>query len=360
MTSVFDRRIEHFQHKVQVNINLADDEIGRLSNDLTEIQGEINQTKDQLNRVNIILSQSEQAKLGKTSRDIAKKKAKIAKIKTQHENEILELVEKHRKEMETLQHDYQESLSRLEVWAQKREAQRTGNIDLAIKQAQEMSQQLLSTVGRAEKAAIEDASPDVEELNEIEYARLTRLETAVRQKNDERYAALMAAKSRLSDCVTTLEEMERNQILKINSLQNKLKALDASYQMRQKRCVDQNTHAIDTLKRKLEEAKKKEEMMRESIDKVEHIQKRQIYSTVREGEELRLTMQAVNSEPRREASKDGDENSFAEYEKLKKILEAKENELINARTENESMKRELGRLKHESKMKNLRKNNANF
>ena len=222
-----------------------------------------------------------------------------------------------------------------------------------------MSQQLLSTVGKAEKAALDDAGPDVEELQAIEYERLSRLETAVKQKNDERYASLMAAKSRLSDCVTTLEEMERNQILKINSLQNKLKALDNSYQMRQKRCIDQNTHQIETLKRKLEEAKRKEDMMKDSIDKVESAQKKQIYSTVRKGEELRLTMQAVNSAPRTE-NIDSDDISYAEYEKLKKLLEAKENELINARTENESMKRELGRLKHEAKMKSLKRNNKNF
>ena len=357
MSNVLDRRIEHFQHKVQQNITLADDEIQRLSQDLQTLQGEIVEVKDQISKVNTQLNQAEQASKGKIQRKIAKGQLKVANVKIKNENIIKEIVEKHRIDMNALQNDYQNSLAQLEVWAAKRETQRTAALDAALKQITEQTNQTRSTMTTIERTAVDDAGAEMEDLQTIENNRLTRLERLVKAKNNERLNSLLAAKARLSDCVTTLEEMERNHSLTMSSYQGKLSSLDANYEQVVKRMQETCSREVETLKRKLLEIQRKDESMRDMIDKIQHNQKRQMFSAVREGEDLRLQMQTVCSEPVYIASEDEEHRQQSiMYEKLKKKLADRENQLIKARTENESMKREICRLQHENKRKTVHRN----
>ena len=355
MSNVLDRRIEHFQHKVQQNITLADDEIQRLAQDLQALQGEISEVKDQLGRVNVQLNQSEQAAKGKYQRELAKSRLKVSQVKIQNENRIKEIIEKHRVDMEALQNDYQNSLAQLSVWATKREQQRTAQLDIAMKQIEDQTNDMKNTISTVERTAVDAAGAEVEELQKIEYSRMSRLERSVKAKNEERLAALLSAKARLSDCVATLEEMERNHSLTMSSYQGKLNALDSNYQQRVKRMQELSAREIENLKRKLQETKRRDESMRDQIDQIQHNQKRQMFSAVREGEELRIQMQSVGAEA---AQANEDEEKAAQqmmYDKLKKKLADRENQLIKARTENESMKRELSRLQHEARKKNMRR-----
>ena len=118
---------------------------------------------------------------------------------------------------------------------------------------------------------------------------------------------------------------------------------------------ENNKREIARLKNKYETFKKREENLQEAIDRVEDNQKRQMLVAVQEGEELKRTLTMSHSFSDSQNSINEDENNAKiqsnNYKELKKKLEEKENELVKARTENESLKRELARLQYQSTLK---------
>ena len=356
---VMNRRIERFRNKVQVNINLADDEIMRLSNDLMRLQGEVDSTKDELNRVSIQLQQKENASAGKVSREQAKYSSKVSKVIIQNQNEINEINKQHKENVAREQKDFQKSIDQLKERCDQEEAKKTQKIDSEMKQIEEQKRIFENTIQNASNSVLEEDEDVIYEITSIENSRLSQLQRSIISKNNERHQLLISAKYRLSQCVDRLDEMEERHRMAINSLNLQLQSLDNKYHTRIRLLQENSKREIARLKNKYETFKQREENLQEAIDRVEDNQKRQMLAAVQEGEELKRTITMSHNTSVSQSSINENENSTQnitnDYNELKKKLEEKENELVKARTENESLKREVARLQYQSTLKKRQK-----
>ena len=383
MDDVMNRRIERFRSKVQTNINLADDEILRLSNDLMKLQGEVDSVRDELNRVTIKLDQKEQAGIGQISRQQAKCSTKVSRVKTQNENEINEITKQHSLQIAKINKDYRDSLDQLRDQMEEKEHQRTAPLEAELKAIEDQKRGFEKTIRESSDPVLDEDEEVVSQIKSIEYSRLSHLERSIITKNNDRYLSLMSAKQRLSDVVQRLDQMEQDHKMAINSLLRQLQTVEERYKTRISMLQSNNEHEIKRLKNQYEVLKQKEERMQDSIENVQRNQKRQMMAAVQEGEDLKRSVTMYRRSSLQETTAntshsftannythnssynyshhsttttnitqnyDNDDVKAAtvEYQRLKKELEKKENQLIKARTENETLQRELARLKHES------------
>ena len=348
---VFERRMEQFQNKVQQHINLADDEIARLTTYLTTIKGDIIETNDQLNRLQIQLIQASQESSGNAKRQQAALNAKISKMKALFNLKLQEMQTTHANDVTSLQDDYQNALNNIHKTMKDRVAQQTAPIDDLIKQTKAKLQAMDSTFGSSRRELDEAAVEDIKAVQEVAIAQQKQLEKAIQKRVQERLDSILQAKSRLSDCVATLEEMERNHASQMNEYKIKLEALDIQYQAKIKRETDNHNRQLVSLKNKINENEKRNFAYQRSIHKIERHHKQQLNSAVREGDNLQYSMKTQEMQNQIAAKENEKLRRLVDkLQVLREKLEKRENELASERSDNESLKREINRLKHESQM----------
>jgi hypothetical protein len=348
MNAILERRIEQFQSRIQQNINLADDELERLSNYLTLLQGEVVQAKDKLTEVERQISLATQQSLGRKKRIEANLGTVVAQLKTRHESFVRELLEENTAEIECINKEYQSKLRDLESIAQRTILAKTRPIEDALNETQSLRLQDSKNLRQSELER-EDRENTMS-LLEIDSNRQRRLEATIRARTRERHTSLLQAKDRLSECNATLEEMERKHNTFCSNFQSKLDNLDIRHQEKVKREKERRDREISSLRRRAEELHKKEKALDRTVQKIESRLRIQIENAVKEGEYVKNEMNVKSNVSLDERHGERLETWLQNLEDLRRKLGLRDSELLKARTDNESMKREIGRLKHEIRM----------
>lgn len=358
---IFERRVEQFKNKIQQHINLADDEIARLTSYLTTVKGDIEETKDKLNRMQIKLAQTSHEVAGRNKRNQAILNTKIAKLKYLYNMKKQECQSDHNKNISTIQEEFQKMMDSIHSNLKEKVNQETAPIEDEIQKTTTKLQMIQSTIAVSTKVLDETDMDDMKSIQQVELAQQKQLEKAIQKRSQERLDSMLQAKSRLGECVSTLDEMERAHTTQMNKFKVQLDALDIQYQSKLKRENDKHTKMMETLQRKNTESEKRNGALQQTINKIAQHHKMQIASTRREGEHLQLSIKT--QEMQTELQSKEEEKSKKYTEKLlllKQKLESKENQLTAARTENESLKREVNRLKHEARVAKRRQSRATF
>lgn len=351
MNALLERRMEQFQSKVQQNINLADDEITRLASYLQTLKGDIVDVKDQLSRVAIKTAQLQQEATGKEKRYQASIETVVAKLKKEHHSVMKELQERHSQEIAAVYQAYQEEIAEIEKVTNQKIKQRTGPVEELLAQTQNQYKRMVEAQSTVDKTLELESMEDIRVIQELELERQRRLESAIEARNQERLESLLQAKSRLSDCVATLEEMDRNHASKMQSYMTRIETMDSRYQDQMKRETEKHNRVVEQLKRRQYDLDARSAALERTRSKIERNHKRQIEQAIQEGESLKLSIEAHEARSQQTAQESGKVQAWAaKLEQLKKKLESSENNLMQARTENEAMKREIARLKHEARM----------
>lgn len=359
MSALLERRMEQFQYKVQQNINLADDEISRLAGYLSVVRGDITDAQDQLNRISLKTTQLEQQSAGREKRHKANLDTFIASMNTRHHRLMQELQERHAQELSSIHQSFRENIAQIEQLMHEKIQQKTGPVEDLLKKTQTQYQKLVDTQGISAKSLEADALEDIRGLQELEFQRQKRLEATLAARNQERLDSLLQGKARLSDCVNTLEEMERNHASSMETYKTKLETMDQCYHERVKRETERHSRVVESLKRKQSEIEKRADALQKTVQRIQKCHKRQVEDAVREGEMLRTTIESTEAKSQqgeRETAKVQEWTN--KLQQLKKKLENSENTLMQARTDNETMKREIARLKHEAVMATRRGHSA--
>lgn len=346
---VFERRMEQFRNKVQQHINLADDEISRLTTYLSTIKGDILEANDKLNRLQLQLVQIAQEQSGTNKRQQAALNTKISRIKAAYNMKLQEINALHAEDTSKLQKTFQKAIDEIHSNLKSKVEQETAPTNELIKQTKAKLQAMQNTFGVSDKKQDDEALADIQSIQEVEISQQRQLEKAIQKRTQERLDSLLQAKSRLADCVATIDEMQRNHETQMNSYKMKIEALDVQYQSKVKRENEKHAKSIEALKRKLNESEKRNFSLQRTIHKIEHHHKMQLDATVREGDNLQHSIKTQEVQTEIQLKENGKlKNLMNKLQVLKGKLETRENELINERTDNESLKREINRLKHES------------
>lgn len=349
MTRAFERRVEQFQNKVQVKINLSDDEIARLTTDLCVLQGLSSGLRDKIQKLSQLNTQTYYMKDGAKATNKVIAQSKCAEITTGYQEMLRDLQQRQAEEIKNIQDDYQKSLVDIQKWAEKETGRRCGKLDAQINRIkQEIDHYKQKVILKDE----DDHSGNTSNIiQEMEYNRLERLERAVRDKTDERLESLLEHKSRLSETIRALEEMDRMHALRVKTYQNALDQLEKKHRNIINRTNSKSAQDVAIYKHKLDDLKFKEQSLKNAMERIQSAQSHEINNILTLNKDLENTMKSiVVSQPRVDA--EALSKSRKKFENTRRMLEEKDGELLKARSLNETMKREVARLKHEIKMKN--------
>jgi chromosome segregation ATPase len=351
MARVFDRQMEQFQNKVQQNINLADDEIARLSNYLSILQADIADVQDQLTRANIKNNQLSQEQSGRDIRSHANAETVIARLRSEHHSFMQGLQDRQSQEINALHHSFEEAITGLEKMSMQKIATKVGPIEGMIHQAKGDHKRIQDSIGAAEQSLQADALTDLRELQTVEHRQQQRLETTVQARTQERLESLIQAKGRLSDCVATLEEMERNHASRMATFKTRLETMDARYREKIQRDTERHNRMTAGVKRKITEFDNRGNALQKTASKIERHHKLQIETAVRDGEYVKADVLAAEARTQASSQESAKVQQWtARLEELKQKLQMRENELLQARNQNDGMKREVARLQHEARI----------
>jgi chromosome segregation ATPase len=170
-------------------------------------------------------------------------------------------------------------------------------------------------------------------------------------RNEERLESLLQAKARLFDCVRTLEEMERNHTSRMASFKTRLDQIDLNYSEKLKRDSEGHGRRCDTLNRRKSELATRAALLKKTIGKIGRHHKRQVEKAVREAEMLKTSL--VSVEAKNKIAEEENEKVQAwtgKAQELRRRLEERENALVQARNQNDAMKRELARIQHQARL----------
>lgn len=367
-----EKRIERLQHKIQVKVNLANDEIDRLKSDYAIIQGQICEVIDQINQLNNYMTQRKYIQLGINKRKQVSIDTIISKMKTEYNLQIQELETSHSNQISNLNKEYENSMKEIERHSDIKLEEQIGPINKAIEDTKEYLKQikyeyqaLTSNNSSFSQVTTNDEFSSFHD-NEIE--SIKNLEKKIQKQNQERLNSILQGKAKLQECVETIDEMEKTHSTEMENFKSKLDALDKMYQDKIRIKSEKHHKTIEKLTQKLKEYNQKINSIQNTIQKVQNHHKMQIDKALAEGDNL--SSQISEKAKQYSASFSGlninvskhksnvsyfNEYSEASDEKsklsmLKEKLEKTENQLFKERTENESLKREIARLKHEAKM----------
>lgn len=376
MSSFLEKRVERLQNKIQVKINLANDEIDRLKSDYAIIQGQICEVIDQINRLTNYMTQRKHIQIGVNRRKQVSIDTLISKMKKEYNLQLQELESSHSQQINNLNREYETSMKEIEKHSDIIIEEKVGPINKAIEDTKADLQRIkyeYQAISSTNKSSFSNSSMNLDmddefrSSHESEIENIRKLEKKIQVQNQERLNSILQGKSKLQECVEKIDEMEKNHSTEMESYQAKLDALDKTYQEKIRIKSEKHHKTIEKLTQKLKEYNDKITTIQNTIQKVQNHHKLQIDKALAEGDTL--SSQITEKAKQYSASFSGLNINVSKYrndvssydysevsdekgrlDMLKEKLEKIENELHKERTENESLKREIARLKHEAKM----------
>lgn len=377
MSSVFEKRLDRLQNKIQVKINLANDEIDRLKSDYAIIQGEIIEVMDLLNKLKNNMTQVKHLKSGMNIRKQVSIDTMVSKMKSDYTLRLQELEMSHSQQINILNQDYENSMKEIERHSDIIFEEQVEPLNKQIEQMKEdlkkmkYEYQAISSINNQSlsQSSLNSAMDDeFRSSHDEEVQKIRSLEKKIHATNQERLNSILQGKERLQQCVETIDEMEKNHSTEMDNYKTKLDALDNMYQDKIRLATEKHHRTIETLTKKLNQYNDKINSIQSTIQKVQDHHKLQIDRAIAEGDSLSsqisekakqysASFSGLNLNISIQKSEISNSNDYSQVRdamdrlsQLKEKLEKCENELFRERTENESMKREIARLKHEKKM----------
>lgn len=355
MSSHLDYRLEQFQSKLQQHLNINDDEIARLADYLNSVNSEIVDYKDKLNRFRLQSDQALQDSLGRRKRQKAQLESKIAKMNSDHHQFIQELNNRNQKELEEIQKDYETSMNHVDEWAQNKTDIKLQPVENEINK---IKRQIELVKSQHEEEPEDDALYYLETGQQLELEKIHNLESELRDKNKDRLAQLLNAKNQLSQCVSTLEELERAHTTNMDKLRTSLEIIDNKYENKLKSIESNHEKKTKQLKEKLGELEAQNTKFQSSIKKTQAEYTQQMFDASKTNDQMKLALHATTASKSSFSQSQNQvtetQNISVQLDNLRSHLSSRENVLIDERNCNEALKREIGRLRDESRIASRR------
>lgn len=247
MSFSLERRCKIFQKKLEQNLMIADTQIQQLTEYYTSLQAQNTEISDQITRLDNQYQQKLNIKHGKEIKRRAKLKARLADDKSQYRKEIAELKEAQSLQLQELQDYFEKSLKQL----QDADTKEIKDID---NKYNKIIEELEKKLAKTEEEITEMHNETVDEQsNKIFDNQIQELQNVLAEKNQERVNNLLSSKEKLLDCITSLEENEKEHKLNMDSLREKLTKNESVYKEAVQSLKDEYAKTVSSLKKKIQE-----------------------------------------------------------------------------------------------------------
>ncbi|KAK8871040.1 hypothetical protein M9Y10_008953 [Tritrichomonas musculus] len=349
MSIAMERRLEQIQSEFQQHVNINDDNIARLADYLEKVKSEIIEKKDQLNRFNYQTTQAIQYAQGKKRAELIQLNTTIARMKAEHQSYLQALSQHQAEVVQSINTDFEHSLSEVESYTQNKIIERVSEIEQSIKRVQKQIENMKITVQEASQQ--EDSSDDLQNFSRIqncEIEKIKNLENALKEKNKDRLASLLKAKKHLSNCVSTLEELEQEHSLKMEKFKTQLELIDSKYEQKLQADTETQRKKLEAVTKKLVNAENATDALQKKIDEENSKHQEKMLEIGQNLDQYRSSINSLTSKPAQSKENKDFQNAILHLEELKALLTEREGILYQERSTNEALKKEINRLRDEA------------
>lgn len=345
-----NRTVQYFQYRIQQAISLCDDEIDRLCKTLGLYKSRILETKEKIANTEREIATQTELRRGEQKRKEIAFQAALAKLRSQYHQKIQDLQKAHESEIEILQQNFEDSLSDLtkaeedklneSIQALEKDFE---NCMADVRKYQDQIDQVLESTTNLE-------TEDKDDFEDLTQSIIGELQATLETRNEERFANLSQSKAKLSQCIDAIDSMTHAHSIRVQEIQKSIDAAERQYESRVSDMKSQHEYKLRILKTRLAESESTASTLSRAAKKLEKDNQNQLRNTMNEIDRLRSQMSV---KPDRE----NNETVTKQKAKLAKVqkevnglsdeLSRYEETLAVKRQENETLKREIGRVKHE-------------
>lgn len=344
-----DRYAERLQHRIQMELNLKDDEIQRLDELLGSYKQQIVKMRDDVQKLDTAIQIKSTEISGRTKSSETNLKSAIAQKESFHNQYLAELEERYKEETNAIQRDFEDRLSRFHKFS---EDQINEQADEFRDQMESLLQGLQSTRQMITElnAEVEPNESGVIESEQIHGNLIAHLQKIVTDKHEERKLALFTAREQLIEVIGTLDEMDHRHMISVKSIKDGMQAQSDAYETAISDLERDRKSSIAVQRRVLAAAQMREKELQEKLRDLKTRQTKELMSTADQLQYLK--------EQAPQTRENIDRNELARIELKKRkltttrvVLADKERALRDVREENMRLSRALAQMRHLARFK---------
>ncbi|KAK8888712.1 hypothetical protein M9Y10_033446 [Tritrichomonas musculus] len=359
--SYFDRQIQSFQFKIQQKLTLWDEEIERLSNRLNMTKSQIHYEKQRIEQLDREISNAIEYKDGEARQKTASFNAIIARAKANYHAQLQSMQTQHMEEITQLQNDFEMQLKR---FPKMNDTNASSSIKSVEDEIEKYKQKIDSYKTQTIKIQQENAKYEAELSNgpdgtidgeslAIDFAPIEKLQNTIQQRQEERFANLKQSKEKLAQCIDILETMTKDHTRNVNEKQQKIHEIEEDYNRKLGNIEEKHQTCMKGLKIQLLEAEKRTRALLRAAKHLGSTNQKQMLETIHELDVMKeKTLEITDNEVLEGDEKSQRQQLKKEINKLKRVLKHRDDDLLQLQEDNQELKREIWRLRHEIKYVN--------
>ena len=355
-----NRQVQSFQFKIQQKLILYDEEIERLSNRLNMTKSQVHTEKERIDQLDREISNAHEYKDGELRRKTATFNALLAQAKANYHSQLQAIQSQHMEEITELQNDFEAQLQRFPKTNDANTISSMKQIEDQIEQYREKIESYKTQTIKMQKEnekyessfANPDESIDGENLA-IDFSPIEKLQNLIRQRQAERYDNLTQSKQKLSQCIELLETMTNDHLRNISEKQQQIREIEEDYNLNLQRIEEKHRTSMELLKVQLSETEKRTRILLRAAKHLGSTNHKQMMEAIHELDVKKQKSFEITDKDVLEGDERMQRETLKkEINKLKRVLKRREDELQQLQLDNQEIKREIWRLKHELKFKN--------
>ena len=346
-----ERQIQGFQFKLQQAIAIRDEEIDRLAETLVLYKSKIVELQNQIQMIDHEMEVVKERKDSNVKCDKAEIEAKIALKKRQHHQIKQRIQEEQAHEIDVLQDQFAQQLESLQGEASPAYIEQLQNIEKSKANTIKMLEQFNNAIQEMDDSNESEISLSAEEIERRD-KRIQDLQEIVRLRNEERLESLRESKTKLEECMEMIENMNDEHERAVVNMKTKISEMDNRYVAEVSRMKEDHKALIMVQKAKLEKANNQYQRLRKALKTLKAGHQSQLKQSINEMNNVRSAFSQSapascgieNADPQR--MKDIEKNKL-KLLNSKTIIRQKEESLNRVRQENQRLKQEIGKIRHQ-------------
>ena len=341
-----DREVKKIQFRIQQEISLTDDEIQRMSEQLTEYKSEIVRKEKQFDQLQRTISEMNEKRLGIKNRNNVSNSIQIALMKHNHQIVLQNLREQQELEINQLQDNFESRLEQFEHASNARIEDAFIRVDKEIEDLRSKINLYSATLSRNNSRKKDPLKQETDNhCNTINNNLIIELRNIVQYKNQERAEILRDSKEKLTQCMAQIEDMEKEHEREVEDRRKSIEFIDKSYKREVNKMAQAQQHKLSMLKGHLLEAEKRTQILRIAAHKLELSNEQQLHETMKEIDMFRMPNNSEGIESLNAEKSKTDDLSY-QRSTLQAKLREKELALDAVRAENSQLKKQIADCTH--------------
>jgi hypothetical protein len=348
-----DRQIQLFQFKIQQKIALKDDELERTAKELTLYKTQIAESKIRFQQLERDVQAAKYQVNGGKQCDEASLRARIARRKTNHNLTIQKIEADHSSAVDSLQEQFTQEMEHIR---QSHDTQLKEQIESLERDKTEIESEIIryyesaNELRKVQNPLTEEEEDIVEENNfDCSTPMILQLQETIQIRNAERIESLVNSKRKLTECLQVLEQLDHDQENRTVEMRKTLERLDSRYHEQLNRLKQSEKDYRSEQRERFATAQKNLRKLQHALHKIQSGQREQLksFAIVQKGFAKSAPIFVNENVDPVELKKV--EKRKANIKKSKQLRDVKEAKLVESRSVNDVLRRQVAEIKHELK-----------